>query len=215
MPQEKTMKNVKVTLRVVHSIPGRARVKITSGLDPKIFFLVLEAGLREMPTVKKAELNPYSQSATLFFKKDLDVAEVLEEMEQFLTDITDDPAFPRRLEDIKEILEFGDKETMHVSVRNHILTVSHSLDRTVKRMTGNTMDMRTAVPITSFASGVGFLLLAPGLPTPTWLVLVTFGITSFHLLKHAHVDGQETETRSRTLTKDDREQGLLEAVEPA
>lgn len=209
------MKNIKVKMKVVHSIPGRARVIITSGFDSKVFFPVLEAGLAEVQAIKKAELNPFSQSATLFFRKTAKVDEVLKELEQVLSDITDDPEFPQRLEDIKDILEYGHRRTMNVSVRNHILSVSHGLDRTVKRMTGNTMDMRTAVPITSFASGLGLLLLAPGLPTPTWLVLVTFGITSFHLLKHEHVDGQESETPSRTQTDDDRKQGLLEAVEPA
>ncbi len=144
------MKNIKVRLKVVHSIPGRARIKIESQLDPKVFFFVLEAGLKEVQAIKKAELNPHSKSITVFFRKNLDVAVILTELEQVLSEVTNDPDFFKRIEDIRDILAYGNKDHMEVSVRNSILTVSHNLDRAVKHMTGNTMDLRTAVPI-SFA----------------------------------------------------------------
>ena len=180
------MKSMKVKLKVIHFISGRARIKVDSGFDPKVFFFVLEAGLREIREIKKASLNPYSQSITVFFKQDIDVEIILKEMRRVLTDITNDPEFSDRMEDIKDALCYGDKAGMDVVVRDKILTVSQNLDRAVKNMSGNTVDMRTAVPVTSVATGVAALVLAPAWATPAWLVLLTFGITSFHLLKHDH-----------------------------
>ena len=180
------MKSMKVKLKVIHFISGRARIKIDSGFDPKVFFFVLEAGLREIREIKKASLNPYSQSITVFFKQDIDVEIILKEMRRVLTNITNDPEFSDRMKDIKDALCYGDKARMDVVVRDKILTVSQNLDRAVKNMSGNTVDMRTAVPVTSVATGVAALVLAPAWATPAWLVLLTFGITSFHLLKHDH-----------------------------
>ena len=180
------MKQMKVKLKVAHSIPGRTRIKIETSFDPKVFFFVLEAGLREIKEIKKCELNPYSKSITLYFKKNLKAEVVLDALREVLNNITEDPAFPDRLEDIKEALTYGDQNHMDVSVRNKILKVSRNLDHTVRHMTGNTVDMRTALPVSSFASGIAALLIAPGVATPAWLVLLTFGITSFQLLKHDH-----------------------------
>ncbi len=180
------MKSMKVRLKVIHFISGRARIKVESGFDPKVFFYVLEAGLRELREIKKADLNPYSQSITVYFHKDVDMDVILKELMRILTDISNDPDFSNRMEDIKDALTYGDKANMDVVVRDRILGVSRNLDQAVRHMSGNTVDMRTAVPVTSVATGIAALVLAPAWATPAWLVLLTFGITSFHLLKHDH-----------------------------
>lgn len=180
------MNNMKVKLKVIHLISGRARIKVDSGFDPKVFFYVLEAGLREIREIKKADLNPYSQSITVFFRNDIDVEIILKELRRVLTDIANDPAFSDRMEEIKDTLTYGDKSGMDVVVRDKILNVSNNLDLAVRHISGNTVDMRTAVPVTSVATGIAALVLAPAWATPAWLVLLTFGITSFHLLKHDH-----------------------------
>jgi hypothetical protein len=186
------MENMKIKLKVVHFISGRARIKVDSGFDPKVFFYVLEAGIREIREIKKANLNPYSQSITVFFRNDIDVEIILKELRRVLTDIAKDPEFPDRMEDIKDALTYGDKAGMNVVVHDKILSVSNNLDRAVRHMSGNTVDMRTAVPVTSVATGVVALVLAPAWATPAWLVLLTFGITSFHLLKHDHGERDAT-----------------------
>ena len=87
---------MKVRLKVAHFIPGRARIKVESPFDPKVFFFVLEAGLSAIKEIKKSEINPYSKSFTVYFKKDLDAEAVLASLRGILKDITDDPAFPER-----------------------------------------------------------------------------------------------------------------------
>ncbi len=178
------MKKVKVRLKVVHFIPGRARIKIDSGFDPRFFFVVVEAGLCEIKEIKKADVNPYSQSITVHFKEDIDVDIILEKLKRILMGITNDPEFSQRLEDIKDALAYADKGGMDVLVRDKILMVSRNLDHAAKRITGNTVDMKTAVPVSSFATGIATLIFAPAWATPAWLVLLTFGITSFNLLKN-------------------------------
>ena len=177
------MKTMKVKLEVVHYIPGRARIKIISGFDPFVFFVVVEAGLREIEEIKKAELNPYACSVTVYFRKDVDVSLILEELKRILLNVTNDPAFPQQLEEIKEALTYADGGSMNVFVHDKILTVTRNLDDAVRRVTGNTMDMKTAVSASSFSAGLATLLFAPALPTPTWLVLVIFGFTSFNVFK--------------------------------
>ena len=184
------MKNMKVKLKVIHFISGRARIKVDSGFDPKVFFHVLEAGLREIREIKKADLNPYSQSITVYFGKEVDIDVILKALMRILTDISNDPDFSKRMEDIQDALAYGHKANMDVVVRDKILRVSENLDQAVRHMSGNAVDMRTAVPVSSVATGIAALILAPGWATPAWLVLLTFGITSFHLLKHDH--GQTT-----------------------
>ena len=177
---------MKIKLKVIHFISGRARIKVESGFDPKVFFYVLEAGLREVREIKKADLNPYSQSITVYFGKDVDIDVILKALMRILTDISNDPDFSKRMEDIQDALTYGHKANMDVVVRDRILRVSENLDQAVRHMSGNAIDMRTAVPVSSVATGIAALILAPGWATPAWLVLLTFGITSFHLLKHDH-----------------------------
>lgn len=177
---------MKIKLKVIHFISGRARIKVESGFDPKVFFYVLEAGLREIREIKKADLNPYSQSITVYFGKDVDIDVILKALMRILTDISNDPDFSKRMEDIQDALTYGHKGNMDVVVRDRILRVSENLDQAVRHMSGNAVDMRTAVPVSSVATGIAALILAPGWATPAWLVLLTFGITSFHLLKHDH-----------------------------
>ncbi len=148
----------------------------------------MDAGLREIKEIKKAELNPYSQSITVHFKESIDVDIILEELKQVLTGITNHPEFSQRLEDIKDALTYSDNGSMDVSVRDKILMVSRNLDHAVKRITGNTVDMKTALPVSSFATGIATLVFAPAWATPAWLVLLTFGITSFNLIKNDHRD---------------------------
>lgn len=195
---------MKIKLKVIHFISGRARIKVDSEFDPKVFFYVLEAGLREIHEIKKANLNSYSQSITVFFKKDIDVEIILKELRRVLTDIINDIEFPDRMEDIKDALTYGDRAGMNVVVCDKILNVSHNLDRAVRHMSGNTLDMRTAVPVSSVATGIAALVLAPAWATPAWLVLLTFGITSFHLLKHDHreTDALVDPLRSKSIDSD-------------
>ena len=201
---------MKVKLKVIHFIAGRARIKVDSGFDPKIFFFVLKAGLSEMKEIKKADLNPYSQSITVYFNKNIGVEIILDGLIGILTDLTHDPEFPQRMEDIQDLLTYGDKDKIEVYVRDKILRVSQNLDYAVKHMTGNALDMRTAVPVSSVAAGFAALILAPAWATPAWLVLLTFGVTSFHLLKHDH--GGANAPVGRLLPEGNREKmELLEA----
>ena len=177
------MKTIKIKLEVIHSIKGRARIKIASGFEPSVFFVVLEAGLHEIEEIKKAELNPYAESITIYFKEDVGLNVILEKLERILVDITNDPAFSERLEEIKDALAYAGRGSMNVFVRDKILMVSQDLDHAVKRITGNAIDLKTVLPVTSLTAGLATLLLAPGLPTPTWLVLMFFGFTSFNMFK--------------------------------
>ena len=177
------MNTIKIKLEVVHAIKGRARIKIVTGLVPSVFFVVLEAGLREIEAIKKAELNPYAESVTLYYQGAVDLASILERLKCTLADITSDPSFAERLSEIEDALALAGPERVNVFVRDRILVVSRGIDHAVKRITGNAIDMKTALPVTSLSAGLATLLLAPGLPTPTWLVLMIFGFTSFNMFK--------------------------------
>jgi len=206
------MKIVKIKLEVVHSIRGRARIKIVTGLAPDVFFVVLEAGLNEIEAIKKAELNPYAESITIHHKKDVGLSSILERLEHVLLDITSQPSFAERLAEIEDALAYAGRERVNVFVRDKILMVSRDLDHAVKRITGNAIDMKTALPVTSLTAGLATLLLAPGLGSPAWLVLIVFGFTSFNMFKTPERDTGTPIERLDPASLDAIKTQLLEAL---
>lgn len=177
------MRTVKIKLEVIHAIRGRARIKIATGLRPSVFFVVLEAVIREIEAIQQAQLNRYAESMTIYYPASVGLPSILARLERMLLDITTDSSFTERVAEIEDALAYAGRESVDVFVRDKILMVSKNLDHAVKRITGNAIDMRTALPVTSMTAGVATLLLAPGLPTPTWLVLMIFGFTSFNMFK--------------------------------
>lgn len=173
-----------VTLEIVHSIRGRARIRVRSQHDPAAFFVVIHATLQELEEVRRVELNPYARSVTLHFPRSESLESVLERWKSLLFSVMSDPSFPDHLEQIEESQKLADGNGLHVRVRDRILTLTRTVDHAVKRVTGNTLDMRTALPVGAFTAGVATLALAPALPTPTWLVLLIFSFTSFNIPKN-------------------------------
>jgi hypothetical protein len=171
---------MQIKLQLVHFIHGRARIVIKSGIEPKVLSLVMEAAFQQIKEIRRAEFNPWAQSVTIYFVRE-DPYAILDRIKAVLEDIVRNPLFPQQLAQIEDAIADGNQDHLSVAVRNHILSVSTSLDRAVKDMTGNAIDLKTLVPVTSFAAGLMTLAMAPGLPTPTWLVLIIFGFTGFHL----------------------------------
>jgi hypothetical protein len=193
---------MQIKLEVVHLIKGRARIVIKSEIEPEVLFLVMQAALQEIRGISKADFNPWAQSVTIYFKAD-DPYAIFDKMKEVLEGIVCDPLFPQRLAQIEDAVEHGSRDSINVTVRDHILSVSTTLDRAVKKMTGNAIDLKTLLPVTSFTAGLMTLALAPGLPTPTWLVLVIFGFTGFHVgHNHFGANGAKAE--------DDRDTGVPE-----
>ncbi len=197
---------MQIKLEVVHLIEGRARIVIKSEIEPAVLFLVMEAALQEIREIRRAEFNPWAQSVTIYFKEN-DPYTIFDKMKEMLEGIARDPLFPQRLAQIEDAVEHGSRASVNVAARDHILSVSTTLDRAVKKMTGNALDLKTLVPVTSFTAGIMTLALAPGLPTPTWLVLVIFGFTGFHLSHNLFgANGGQG--------KDDRDAGIFEPEGP-
>jgi len=169
-----------VTLEIVHAIQGRARIRVRSAHDPAAFFVVIHAILQEMEEVRRVELNPHARSVTLHFANHQPLDGLLERWKDLLSEVMSDPAFPGQLEQIEESQKLAQGHSLDVRVRDRILTITRGMDRAVRRITGNTLDMRTALPVGAFTAGLATLAVAPALPTPTWLVLLIFSFSSFH-----------------------------------
>ena len=170
---------MKIKLEVVHSIRGRTRVKIHSGYEPVVFFIIIEATLNEIGEIKKAELNPFAQSVTLHYQKDKSLDLILEKVKNVLFDITNEPSFLEQMTRIEESLRYANAANLQVKVRNKILTITNTMNNAVKRISRNNIDLKTALPMSAFTAGITTLALAPSLPTPTWLVLLIFSFPSF------------------------------------
>lgn len=172
---------MRIRLEVVHLISGRARIKIESEFDPAIFFVVVEAALNDIDEIERAELNPRAKSLTVYFREGNDFNLILDKFKNVLLNITSDPLFAERMEEIEYALKYPHRGSLDVVVRDKILSVSRHLDHTVRKVTGNVIDMKTLLPVSSFTAGLATLAVAPTLPTPTWLVLLIFGFTAFHI----------------------------------
>ncbi|MBF0120721.1 MAG: hypothetical protein HQK79_17980 [Desulfobacterales bacterium] len=165
-----------IKLEVVHKMSGRVRVKIKSHLEPSIFFMIIESVLPEIKKIKRAELNRYAQSITIYFKQNDNLDEILEELKTLITMAISDPILKERLEEIK----YEKLNTGNVILRDKILTINNGLNDTVKNFTGNITDMKMTITTGSFLAGLGMLVLAPEFATPAWLVLLIFSTTSFN-----------------------------------
>ena len=172
-------KDMKIKIEVVHHIKGRARIKIGSAYDPRIFFMVLEAILHKIDEVKKAELNTHAGSITIYFKEKVTLSLILEKLKTILLSLTSDPLFDECLEEIEDAVKYSQPGSVSVVLQDKMFGIKHNVDNSVENGTGQMMDMKTAIPGTAFAAGLATLLLAPALPTPTWLVLFVFSFTSF------------------------------------
>jgi hypothetical protein len=193
-----------IQLEVVHHIRGRARLGVESPFEPKVFFVVIEAALREIEELRRFDLNPLAKSVTLYYKEDIELSGIVEKCRMVLLDIVNDPSFAKRFEEIEEALTYADRQSINVAVRDHILTVTNNLDHMVKAVTGHVVDIKTLLSVTSFSAGLATLALAPGLPTPAWLVLLTFGLTAFQFagesrsISSTQVDSTEYQEPIRT-----------------
>lgn len=172
---------MRIRLEVVHLISGRARIKVGSEFDPAIFFVVVEAALNDIDEIERAELNPRAKSLTMYFRDGHDFNMILDKLRSVLQTITSDPSFAERIEEIEYALKYSHRASVDVVVRDKILSVSRNLDHSVRKVTGNVIDMKTLLPVSSFTAGIATLAVAPALPTPTWLVLLIFGFTAFHI----------------------------------
>ena len=172
-----------IKLEVVHTIRGRARIRVRSKYDPAALFVVIQATLQELEEIRKVELNPYARSVTLHYTKSEALDLLLEKWKNLLFEVMNAPTFHDQLEQIEESLKYSNGNRLQVRVRDRILTITHTMDNAVKRITGNTIDLKTALPVGAFTAGLATLALAPALPTPTWLVLLIFSFSSFNTPK--------------------------------
>ncbi|MEO5357235.1 MAG: hypothetical protein H7844_08050 [Nitrospirae bacterium YQR-1] len=166
-------------LVTAHYIRGRLRLRIKTDMDMRVFFIFLNAALKRVKEIKKAALNQYASSVTLFFDDNVsDVDNLISKLSNQIVFIMSLPNFTNTYYEILNALCFGESDGIEVIIKDDKIATNY-LQKRGWDISTDVFKKDTMISKTTFSAGVLTLLLAPALPTPAWLVLLIFGYSSF------------------------------------
>jgi hypothetical protein len=159
------------SVRVVHAIPGRVRLKVTGVKDNPGLAAALEERLLGVEGIHRVEVNPVTGSILLLY----DPRE-REEVGQTLQ-----PLFPGL--ELEEYQPGGASGATNGSgppapVGRRISGLFGSLNTGVSRVTGG-IDLKVLLPVTLFLLGVRSLIVSDKLRVPMWYDLIWFSFGTF------------------------------------
>lgn len=157
---------------VAHHIPGRARIRVpTAKRNPQLLRRVANAAAK-MGGAKGVETNPVTGSVLIHYERS-GFARFLELLAEALEGILvlAEPELAAE-EAAIDLLISGPS-----SSGKAVADVFGYLDRELKIASGNTVDLRSLVPLAAIA--VSLSLLSDPRSTPLWLTLAIFSMSSF------------------------------------
>jgi hypothetical protein len=156
------------SVRVVHAIPGRVRLKVAGIKDNPGLAAALEERLLGMDGIHRVEVNAVTGSILLLYD-----AREREEVGQTLQ-----PLFPGLdLEEYERPVTNGDRPSPQ-PMGPRISGLFGSLNSGVGRVTGGT-DLKVLLPVTLFVLGVRSLLVSDKLRVPMWYDFLWFAFGTF------------------------------------
>jgi hypothetical protein len=169
-------------LKEAHYIRGRLRLKVETDMDMRVFFIFLSAAVKRVKEIRKAQLNRFAASVTLYFDDgEGGVDDLITKLGSQVDFIISRPNFTDTYGEILNALCFGEGGDMEITIEgDKKIAVRYLNGQTVKTFlgAGALFNKDTAISTTTLSAGLFALLLAPALPTPAWLVLLIFGYSS-------------------------------------
>lgn len=160
------------SVRVVHAVPGRVRLKVTGVKENPGLAAALEERLLGVDGIHRVEVNPLTGSILLLY----DPAE-REEVGQTLQ-----PLFPGlELEEYRPGGAPGATNGNHAPAQpmgRRISGLFGSLNSGVGQVTGG-IDLKVLLPVTLFLLGVRSLFVSDKLRVPMWYDLIWFSFGTF------------------------------------
>ncbi|MBF0457882.1 MAG: hypothetical protein HQK99_08310 [Nitrospirae bacterium] len=167
-------------LKAAHYIRGRLRLKVETCMDIRVFFVFLRAAIKSVKEIRKAQLNRFAASVTLYFD---DSGSVMDDLITKLGDQMDFiislSNFTGTYEEILNAARFGEGDDIEIIIKDGKISINYLYGQATKETSGSTVFKKdTVFSATTISASLLTLLLAPGLPTPAWLVLLIFGYSS-------------------------------------
>ncbi|MEO5360959.1 MAG: hypothetical protein H7843_11025 [Nitrospirota bacterium] len=168
-------------LKAAHYIRGRLRLKVETDMDMRVFFIFLGAAIKRVNKIKKAQLNRFAASVTLYFDDSGDktneslIGKLGSEID-FIMSLSN---FANAYDEIFNALCFDGADELEINIEGNSISVAYPAQQVVKSfLASKPFAKDTVLPASVISAGLFTLLLAPALPTPAWLVLMIFGYSS-------------------------------------
>jgi hypothetical protein len=184
-------------VHVVHTMPGRVRLKVDKVKGNPAFAQKAQDKLSRVPGIKSVEAQPLTGSVLVYY----DAAALL--AEGALAALTDGFAelFPEigadalhvGLDSLLTRLASGGPPQNAATPSRAALNLTESLaaiNSGVGRITGG-LDLKLLVPMTLLFLGARSLWTSKKMAVPAWYDFLWFGFSSFVLLNLRHVDSQK------------------------
>ena len=168
---------------ISHHSQGRVRLRIPEAKHDLESLESMARAVRHIAGVSSAEFNPATGSLLILYAQDAltDLAPITNVLAQNGTPL-ELIAASTSLPDAS----FGEESSV---AANLIASLARALDLAVKSATNNQLDLRVMLPIGA-AAGCGLYALSnAAAPTPLWLTLAIFAVTSFVALNQIEPGG--------------------------
>jgi len=173
-------------IKVVHTIPGRVRVKLSQIKENPALAREVHERLSAVQGIQRAEVNPITGSIlVLYDRTQLEPLDSLLSLAEWFG-----PLFPDfEFSDLESLLASANGDGADPSLAEHLSTIFGSLNAKVGETTGG-VDLKLLLPLTLFLLGVRGLLVAGKGVFPTWYDLLWFAFGTFFMLNPGVVGGR-------------------------
>lgn len=166
-------------VKIVHAIPGRIRLKVTSVRDNPTLAGELQQRLTSLQGVRRVEANPQTGSVLILYEATAFAsAEAVQELAQPLAEI-----FPGlKLNDPQSWMSSANGSGSTPSLTQGIASFFVGLNKNIDAATGSTLDLRILLPLGLFFLGLRSLLISDQRPLPTWYDFFWFALSTYFMM---------------------------------
>jgi len=183
--------NHKHRAKIAHHVPGRMRLKVDAAKGNDALLEEIRQTLVTVPGIHDVAVNSSTGSVTVHYSVDAH-PELHTSIDQHQSHFSVHAAPVTKIDDMTKLIE-DEAEFLadHSSAARAIVDFCKDLDRTVKKSTGNAVDLKVLVPLGLAA--VTFVEIGATAATPVWVTIGLFSLNHFIELQ-AH---QAAERRQR------------------
>jgi len=170
-----------VSVAVIHAIPGRMRLRISSLKGNEDLARPLREQLSSLPGVARVEVNPVTGSVLVVHQgQEADAAELVHSLAQGLSPIVGIDTQRLQAYLTHDARQRGTRPLLH---RDSVHGFFSGLNASVRSATGG-VDLNLLVPALLVLLGFRRLLLEGGLHPPRWYDFMWFGFATYLMLNN-------------------------------
>jgi Heavy metal associated domain 2 len=174
------------SIKVVHAIPGRVRVKISRLKENPALAWEVQERLSAVQGIQQVEVNPITGSVLVLY--DRTAVESLDSVLSLASWFS--PLFPDlEFSELEDWLTSANGDGNTTPFAERLATFCGSLNTKVSETTGG-IDLKLLLPLTLFLLGMRAVLVAGKGVFPTWYDLLWFAFGTFFMLNPGVIGGR-------------------------